>query len=79
MVALVNAGAAAVTRILQEAAVLVAFRFTAAVLDLAPTTSRESARLGIDHAAARGAAPAGVAQHPFNVNSLAVTAAARTA
>jgi hypothetical protein len=62
VVAIVNAGTTAVARILQEAAVLVAFRFTAAVLDLAPTTSRKLAGLGIDHAAARGAASPAIGQ-----------------
>ena len=75
MVAIVNAGRAAVARILQEAAVLVAFRFTAAVLDLAPTASRKLARLGIDHAAARGFASAVIGQAALGINSLTKAAA----
>jgi hypothetical protein len=74
-VAVVNAARAAVARILQEAAVLVAFRFTAAILGLAPTASRKLARLGIDHAAARGAAPAAIGQAAAGINSLTEAAA----
>ncbi len=75
MVAFVNAGRAAVARILQEAAVFVAFRFTAAVLDLAPTASRKLARLCIDHAAARGFASAVIGQAALGINSLTEAAA----
>ena len=76
MVALVTARTAAVARILQEAAVLVAFRFAAAVLDFATAAARVAARFGVDHAAARRAATAAIGQAALNVNALAVTAAA---
>jgi hypothetical protein len=79
VIARVNARAAAVAWILQEAAVLIAFRFAAIVLDFATAAARVTARFGVDHAAARRAAAATVGQAALNVNALAVTAAARTA
>lgn len=75
----ITAARAAVTGILEEADVLVAFRFVATVLDLAATTPRELAGLCVDHAAASAAISAAIGEATATIDSLAVATAARVA